>query len=360
LVKGADLSKSFYEEAVKPIAQEVVGEAYLAARIDGGSEVLGFDDEMSRDHDWGPRLQLLLPEVSDRQLAHKLDGAMRQQLPPKFHGYSTSFSRSKAGDDSRVAVDPIAGEIEHFIDISTLPEFLSEYIGMSSVDDLSESDWLSLPSQKLRTLSSGPVFYDGIGFGKLQDRLAFYPENVWMYLMAAEWARLAEEEPFIGRTGMVGDEIGSRIIASRLLMHAMRLVFLMDQVYAPYSKWFGSEFRELSRASSLTGPIERVQVASDWRDRESAFVEVVIRLGELHNELRITERVDPSPRNFHDRPFRVVDCERFASALKLASHVDVASGIWSSRPIGGIDTFSDSTDLLEDAGRRSDVVRFFD
>ena len=116
----------------------------------------------------------------------------------------------------------------------------------------------------------------------------------------------------------------------------------------------------LGHADRLAPLIEDTLAASNWREREAGFVRLVGRLGELHNELGLTEHVDPSPRRFHDRPIQVVDCAGFASALESASSRSGASGLWASRPIGGIDTFSDSTDLLEDTDRRSTIAKLFD
>src|SRR3712207_9575117 len=65
-------------------------------------------------------------------------------------------------------------------------------------------------SQKLRTLSSGRIFHDGIGLGELRRRFSYYPRDVWLYQLGSVWVRVGQEEHFMGRAGMVGDEIGSR------------------------------------------------------------------------------------------------------------------------------------------------------
>ena len=358
MTSGTELARLFYREAVGPITADIVGPQHAAARLDGGSEVLGFDDETSRDHSWGPRLQLFLPDDTSANQVDKLNTALRERLPSNFEGFSTHFPDTD-DDGSRLVAIPDRGPIDHFVEITTLSDFLSNYVGLRSVENLSDSDWLSLPSQKLLTLSAGPIFHDEIRLSYLQESLKFYPDDVWLYLMAAEWMRIDQEEPFLGRTGMVGDEIGSAIITARLIQHVMRLAFLMEQRYPPYSKWFGTAFGKLDSADVLTPLISQSLAASNWRDREDAVVGLVGALGEFHNALSLTEHIDPSPRQFHSRPIRVIGSARFASALRNVSS-NPAAPHWTGRPIGSIDTFSDSTDLLCDVDGRPVIAKLFD
>ena len=134
---------------------------------------------------------------------------------------------------------------------------------------LTPADWLTFPQQKLRTITGGAVYHSGLGeLDALRDRLRYYPRDVWLYLMAAGWTRISQEEAFIGRTGDVGDELGSRVIAARLIRDLMMLCFLIERVYAPYSKWFGTGFSKLACAPTLTPIFQRVLSAETWRERE--------------------------------------------------------------------------------------------
>lgn len=55
-VPGIELSRDLYHELVRPILDaDFLGLPYSAALLGRGSEVLGFDDEMSTDHDWKAR-----------------------------------------------------------------------------------------------------------------------------------------------------------------------------------------------------------------------------------------------------------------------------------------------------------------
>lgn len=51
---GMELSRDFFHEVVEPLADARRGlGSYAAVLLGGGSEVLGLDDEVSADHDWG-------------------------------------------------------------------------------------------------------------------------------------------------------------------------------------------------------------------------------------------------------------------------------------------------------------------
>ncbi len=123
------------------------------------------------------------------------------------------------------------------------------YLDFDADAEITPADWLTFPQQKLRTLTEGAVYHSGLGdLDALRERLSYYPRDVWLYLLAAGWMRISQEEPFVGRTGDVGDELGSRVIAARLIRDLMMLCFLIERVYAPYPKWFGTGFARLACA----------------------------------------------------------------------------------------------------------------
>src|ERR1700690_828957 len=91
-IPGLELSRLFYTEAVKPILDADFPDLrYDAALIDSGSEVLGFDTEMSRDHHWGPRVSIFVSASDQPQVAETIRETLRHRLPYTFRGYSTSF-----------------------------------------------------------------------------------------------------------------------------------------------------------------------------------------------------------------------------------------------------------------------------
>jgi hypothetical protein len=55
---------------------------------------------------------------------------------------------------------------------------------------------------------SGAVFEDQTDeLTGLRDALAWYPDDMWRYVVACDWQRLDQELPLLGRVGARGDEL---------------------------------------------------------------------------------------------------------------------------------------------------------
>src|SRR5499427_10340102 len=90
-MSGGELSRRFYTDVVAPLlARAMPGLGYAAGRLGSGSDVLGLDDAMSRDHDWGCRLTLLVDE-SDRDAVPQVIGLLDRELPDSYLGYPVRF-----------------------------------------------------------------------------------------------------------------------------------------------------------------------------------------------------------------------------------------------------------------------------
>jgi hypothetical protein len=177
LLKGLQLSELFYQEVVQPLlATHFPQLAYSAALLGPGSEVLGFDDAQSTDHDWGPRLQLYLNEADYRTHHQEIDQLLRHGLPDAIHGYPTNmaFVGDQALDNPRPAGVPI----EHSVRIVALPEFFRAILRFDPTGPIQATDWLGVSEQALLTLVRGRVFYDGLGqLAPIRAKLHYYPET---------------------------------------------------------------------------------------------------------------------------------------------------------------------------------------
>ncbi|MBN1936659.1 MAG: DUF4037 domain-containing protein [Anaerolineae bacterium] len=342
-VPGLELSKLLFVEGVRPVmAAHFSALAYSAARIDFGSDVLGFDTPQSRDHGWGPKLTLFVAEENWAQCQAIID-ALGHCLPLTVGGYSTHFTDE--GMES-IPIEAIQRPIRHGVRVTTVARFFTDYVGFDPTLSIDEIDWLLAPPQRLRTIASGRVFHDGLGaLDRARRALCWYPRDVWLYLMANAWRRIDQEEPFMARCGDVGDELGSRLIVARQIDELMCLCFLIERQYWPYNKWFGTAFSRLVCAGNLMPVFQRVLDSPNWHEREKHLSGAYLIVGEMHNALCLTPYIEPEIVPFYTRPYQVPHAARFCDAL----HAEIASKTVQSWPrdIGSVGQWANSTDVLE-------------
>jgi hypothetical protein len=239
---------------------------------------------------------------------------------------------------------PAAGPVEHGVVIVEAGDWLTGHLGFNPLTGISTLDWLGISTQGLAEVIGGAVFHDGLGVLRtVRDALSWYPDDVWRYVLACQWQRISQEEPFVGRCGEVGDDLGSAVVAARLVRDLMRLCLLHNRVYPPYGKWLGSAFTRLPDAARL-GPVLRAALAAtDWHAREAQLVTAYEIVAARHNDLGLTAPLDPHVRRFHNRPYRVLHAQRFAAALMRT----VTDPAVRELPLTGtVDQFADSTDAL--------------
>jgi hypothetical protein len=353
-VQGLELSRRFYFEAVRPILDRNFPELeHAAALIGHGSELLGFDDEVSRDHQWGARVQLF---VRDLRRADEIGRSLADELPHDLAGFPTHFGPTE--EEGTVALTQLdSGPVNHGVDTLILAEFLRNEIGVNPLEGFSMSDWLATPTQRLLECTAGEVFVDDIGdLTRVRELLAWYPHDVWLFVMAGYWRRIAQLEHFLGRTGSRGDELGSRLIAASLVRDLMRLALVQERRYPPYWKWLGTAYAELTRPEA--DALARTLAAPDWLGRESALVEAYEAVGRRHNELGVTDQVDPTTRPFWGRPFRVLFADRFVEALRAATVDPVLRSV--THQSGPVDAVSDNVDFLDQPGLFRELTGLYD
>jgi hypothetical protein len=350
-ISGLDLSAAFYADAVAPeMRTHFPSIPYAAARIGPGSDVLGFDDQRSTDHFWGPLLHLFLRDDDYPRWADQINSTLAAELPLEVLGFPTNF-RPFEGDEAHLGhlghMQAIASPpVNHGVMLTTVPRYFRGYLGVDPLEALEPIDWLVMSEQHLLMLTAGAVFHDTPGqLMQARAALAYYPHEVWLYLLAAQWARIGQYEAFLGRTGEVGDDLGSRLICARLVRDIMQLAFLLERTYAPYAKWFGTAFQRLQCASELSPHLAGALGANDWRTREGHLVDAYAVVARLQNDLGVTERVPQTAASFHGRPFLVIHADRFARAAERAIRDPVLRSL--SPRIGSVNQWVDATDVLE-------------
>ncbi len=340
-IHALDLNELFYGEVVAPLLEShFSGVRYSAALIGWGSEVLGYDDIQSTDHNWGLRFQLFLSEQDYEKYRQPLDEALNEHLPSRFRGYPTAFPIG-VNEDQR----GLADSLKHNIDIETIRGFFNRYLGCDPDREIRAADWLTFSEHKLLAVTSGKVFSDGLGeLEALRRKLAYYPEDVRLYMLAAQWIKIFEEQSFVGRCGDVGDDLGSRLIAARQVKNLMKLCFLMERKYAPYSKWLGTAFSRLACASELSPIFKEVLQAAEWKERQEWLAKAYEAVARMHNALKITIPLAEKAAQYGGRPYLVVGDERIVEELIKAMTSEEIKSI--KHGLGSVNQFIDSHSQL--------------
>lgn len=135
-----------------------------------------------------------------------------------------------------------------------LREFLISRLGLAPIGGVDWRGWLTLTGQAVLEVTAGEVFYDDDGrLTAAREVLAWYPDDVWLLVLAVAWRRLAEGLPLLGRSAKRGDALGVGVLAGRVVEDLMRLGFLVERRWSPWSKWLSIVFATLPRAGALTG-----------------------------------------------------------------------------------------------------------
>jgi len=344
-IPGLKLSELFYSEAAKPILDAFFPQvSYSAALLGWGSEVLGYDDIKSSDHHLGPRFFLFLSAQDYKEYKNAISETLSRNLPHRFRGYSTHFGKpDEVG--VRLMSDTDSGPVNHMIHIETIENFFGWYLGCNPYESLTAADWLSFSEHKLLGITRGKVFHDGLGqLEEVRRKFHYYPRDVWLYQLAAQWIKIFEDREFVSRCGDVGDELGSMVVAANQVKKLMRLCFLMERKYAPYTKWFGTAFSELECASEL-GPIFRdVLLSTTWKERESNLSRAYRVIARMHNALKITRPLVEDVRNYHGRPYLVFESPDLVRDIVTSFTDEEVKAI--KHGLGSVNQFVDSTNQL--------------
>lgn len=237
-MNGIEICHRYFEEYGLPML-DAFREAvpFIAAGLTGsGSECYGFDDELSRDHDFEPGFCLFLPDENtvDRRTAFLLERAYAK-LPKSFLGLTRS------------PVNPVGGNRHGVFRIA---EFFNRQIG-SPDGQLSWSQWLSLPSYRLAEAVNGEVFADPSGMlTAIRERLLNCPEDIRRKKLAGSLALMSQSGPYnFSRCIKHGEPAAAQLAANLFVQQTLLTEFLLNDRYCPFYKWAFRALRALPGGS---------------------------------------------------------------------------------------------------------------
>lgn len=342
-IPGLKLNEAFYHEVVALLMHKHFPKVkYSAGLVGHGSDVLGFDGPTSMDHDWGPHLQIFLSEPDFIAYKNLLDKMLRMQLPYTYKGFSTNFLTT----DTYLSHKPKkkkSGEINHIFGFWTIQSFFFHYVGFDPYKQLTVKEWLTFPQQALIEVTSGQLFHDDLELEKIRQRFSYYPLDIWFFMLKMQWIKITDESSFQARTGQEGDEVGSMVVAARMVQKIMSLAFMIERQYLPYAKWFGTAFLNLQSGKKLYPHMKQILYEKNWGKRQKYMAKAAKILAQRHNELTITDKLPIRFTKFPGRNYLVLDTGVFIHKLHNEIKNEQLKNL--KYPLGVIDQFIDHTHI---------------
>ncbi|MBQ6891112.1 MAG: DUF4037 domain-containing protein [Clostridia bacterium] len=276
-MNGLELSRAFYESYGAPLLHEQFPEQeglVAVGLLGSGSECLGFDDEVSQDHDFEPGFCLLLPgeDVIDRRTAFLLERAYAK-LPKEFMGFKRS------------AVAPVGGARHGVLRTA---DFFTEKVGAPD-GILTMDQWLKLPQQALLEATAGEIFRDDLGeVTTIRTALTAMPEDVRRKRLAGHLLVMAQAGQYnYLRCLRHGEPAAGQLAVNEFVKSCIEVVFLLNKAYAPYYKWSFRALRRLPKLSLTAETLEYLLTTGNDRSlAESKYDMIESTASDIIDELQ--------------------------------------------------------------------------
>ena len=257
-IKGLALCKAYYEKYGAPMITSKFGEyeeRIAVGHFGEGSDCYGYDDEFSRDHDWGPGFSMWVTKDTYRLIGKDLEEAY-ELLPDTFMGYTRHTTP----------------EGKHRVGVHIIEEIKLDVVHLERNGE-----------EALAEFINGEIWRDDEGvISKLRAKVGEYygdSEKVWL-------TRLAQNLILMGQTGQYnlkraldrGDKIGATVYLARYYEHALRTLFTLNKKYAPYEKWLMRAASDLDFHPEITDCLKAIADMDITDERVGVTIELIAQI----------------------------------------------------------------------------------
>ena len=238
-------NRRFYEMYVAELIHERFSEYEdrIAVGIAGeGSDCLGYDDAISRDHDFGTGVCLWLTDEDMARFGQALSEAYNELVDSAERSYLTKRLRERRG-------------------VMTIHDFYSTILRIDCDTEgcrMTEDEWYRLDHSCLKTATNGEIFRDDLGtFTAFRKYLLnYYPDRVWKLRIAEQLHEYASSfQVNYARCMTRGDTVAAELCRAKGIQAAMELFFLLRREYPPYYKWTYRALSDLDKEGIFSGKI---------------------------------------------------------------------------------------------------------
>ena len=248
MISSREGSRNFYDRRIAPMIREKFPEyeERIAVGIVGeGSDCFGFDDFISRDHDFGTGVVLWVTDEDYDVIGSRLSYEYNAIIESHPGNNLTERLKERRG-------------------VMTINGFYSNILGIDCDADkceFSEEDWYTLDHNCLSTAVNGEVYRDDLDKFSTFRRmlLEYYPDKIWKIRIVNELHKFSMTlQVNYARCMSRKDTVAARLCHMQGLESAMQLYYLMKRVYPPYYKWIYRRLDELDNGGRYSSLVKRL------------------------------------------------------------------------------------------------------
>lgn len=249
--EALDDNQKFYLKAIAPMIRKEFPEyeKRIAVGIAGeGSDCFGYDDAISRDHDYGIGVCLWLIDEDAEQIGDRLQNCYNKALD-EWDGSQSERLAGRRG-------------------VQRIRDFYTGILGFNiNLEDpvISDGAWFYTDEWRFATAANGAVYKDDLGiFNGMRDVLnGYYPERIWRMRLANRLHDFSGAmQANYARCMSRGDVVAANYCKARSLDAAIDIMHLLNHSYAPYYKWKFKSLRALEGAAKIAELLEKASLFS--------------------------------------------------------------------------------------------------
>ena len=262
---GAALCRAYYEIYGKPMIAQRFGDyadRIAVGLVGRGSDCFGYDDEISRDHDWGPSFCIWVTEETYEKIGEALQQAY-ERLPKEFQGFKRAVW--------------VNGK--HRRGVMRIKEFYRELVDAEGYEEI---DWRQVADYSLAAAVNGQVFRDDEGiFTAFRKKLEEgYPERIRFLKLAESAARFSQTAQYnFSRVMQRGDRLTARMMVWDGIKEAMKLQHYIERKYPPHDKWLRRSMEESQAGREVCALLDEIAAAGTGETEAASVVQAVEKLG---------------------------------------------------------------------------------
>lgn len=224
-MRGLDLARNYYEDVVLKKIEELAPHIlqYCAFGLVGyGSECLGFDDDISQDHDFSPNICIWMKREDFLRFS-KERAEIEASLPEYFLDYKLN-NESEWGSGRRGFL--------------IIEDFYFNFLGLER-EARTITEWQNIPEYFLSAATNGEVFADNLGyFTELREKMSYYPEVMRQNKIATRLMKISQAGQYnYARCLKRNEMVAANLVLSEFIEEVIHLVYLLNLTYMPFYKW---------------------------------------------------------------------------------------------------------------------------